>query len=292
MAEFALAKGKTILPGTIQTIESIVDEAASESHYAPKLKKKADISRLVTAHDESSEIFRPATPQTILLLDVEQETTSLIKFLGPVGLVRQMMCAALISLAVFVNVTLSDKINQQGGSIFTLSGIALLVNLLLFLSAAGLGASFAGLYKANQYITDGTFGPAYSASYWIRFFLGLISGLMLAVLIAEDAMHGVTLLEDGVIRPLLAIVGGFSADLLYTFLSRMVESLKSLFEGSAENLVDVKTQEMQASMTAQLGKAQIKLQQELMDFQQEIGADISPEAQAKVNALVSRICAN
>ena len=137
------------------------------------------------------------------------------------------------------------------GTIFSLDGIPLLLNLFLYVSAAGLGASFAGLYKANQYITNGTFDPAYSASYWIRFFLGLISGLMLAVLISKNTMEGITLLEDGVIRPLLGIVGGFSADLLYTFLSRMVESLKSLFEGSVKQAVDLKVQEMQARMKAQ-----------------------------------------
>lgn len=52
-----------------------------------------------------------------------------------------------------------------------------------YLAAAGLGVSFAALYKANTFIANGTFDPTYHASYWIRFFLGLIAGLILAIMV-------------------------------------------------------------------------------------------------------------
>lgn len=288
MAEFAMAKGKAIPPGTVATIESFVDEESENDEYIPTISKEQDVGRLVTVHGQLAAIVEPATPQTILLLDVEQETPSVIKFLGPVGLVRQLMVAALISLVVFIAIVLSPDINDQGGNIFTLSGLPLLLNLLFYLSAAGLGASFAALYKANQYITTGTYDPAHQASYWIRFILGLISGLMLAVLISENAMKGTDFLEEGVIRPLLAILGGFSADLLYTVLNRLVEAMKSLFQGSAKQLVETKTQEIQARLGAQLGKARMKAQQELMKFQQQMG-EVSPELKEKFNALIGEI---
>ena len=254
-----------------------------------KVEPKIDIAPLVAVHDELAQTVQPATPQTILLLDIEQETSSVIKFLGPVGLVRQMMMAAIISLFVFVSSALSPSVKQDGGDILSGSGSELFLNLLFFLAAAGLGASFSGLYKANQYITQGTFDPAYSASYWIRFFLGLISGLMMAVLIAEESMAGMELLEDGVVRPLLAIIGGFSADLLYTFLSRMVEALKSLFEGSSRQFVEAKEQEMANKLASQVTRTKLRIQQDLLQMQQEIGENASPELNAQLSELVTKI---
>jgi hypothetical protein len=152
----------------------------------------------------------------------------------------------------------------------------LFVNLVFFLSAAGLGGAFSALYKANRYITDGTFDPNYHASYWIRFFLGLIAGLILAVVISDNAIQS-DFLEAGVIRPLLAVLGGFSADLVYTFLYRMVESIKSLFQGSMEAVARVNKEEMRAQLDNAKVLNQLKLAGNLVKIQQEISLDAKPE---------------
>jgi len=283
MAEYALAKGKTIPPGTIKTIERY------EGEEEGKAKRDVEIGELVAVHEQLAKLVQPATPQTILLLDIEQETPSLIKFLGPVGLVRQLMLAAIISLGLFIGLSLTPYVNLDGGNIFESSGIDLLVNLFFFLGAAGLGASFSALYKANSYITSGTFDPTYQASYWIRFFLGLISGLLLAILIKEQSIQN-DLLAEGIVRPLLAILGGFSADLLYTFLNRFVEALKSLFQGSAQQMVEMKTQEIQSKLAGQLAQTQLKVQQDLLKLQQEIGSEVDPEElKAKLNELMNKV---
>lgn len=293
MAEYALAKGQPVSPRAVTTIQTFTDEAPGEGMLGdesiPTPRPKKDLFALVSVHQELSRLVQPATPQTILLLDMEQESDRRFKFLGPVGLVRQMMIAALLSLVIFVGVVLSPSINGQGGNIFTMSGFTLLLTLLFYLSAAGLGAAFSGLYKANQFITAGVFDPAHQASYWIRFFLGLISGLLLAIVISEKAMAGNDFLEDGVVRPLLAIVGGFSADLLYTFLNRMVETLKSIFQGSAQQQVEAKTQAAQARLNGDLERTKLGFQKELVNFQQDLGADLDPEVKEKLSALMSKI---
>jgi hypothetical protein len=152
------------------------------------------------------------------------------------------MIAGLISLMMFIGIALFAEVNSAGGNILQSNGWALLLNLLFYISAARLGASFSRLYKANSYITNGTFDPTYQASYWIRFFLGLISGLIMAVFISEEAFDAANteskFLEDGIVRPLLAILGGFSADLAYTVLNRLVETFESLFRVSTKTLVD------------------------------------------------------
>jgi hypothetical protein len=80
------------------------------------------------------------------------------------------MIVGLISLMMFIGIALFAEVNSAGGNILQSNGWALLLNLLFYISAARLGASFSGLYKANSYITNGTFDPIYQASYWIRFF--------------------------------------------------------------------------------------------------------------------------
>lgn len=302
MAEFALSKGLAVPPKAITTIEEFSDvmtankatEDGAPLNEMPtgastQMVPKRDLPELVSVHQTLSRLVQPATPQTILLLDMEQESDRRFKFLGPVGLVRQMMLAALASLIIFVGVVLTPYINDQGGNIFTMSGITLFLNLLFYMSAAGLGAAFSALYKANEFIVAGVFDPAYQASYWIRFFLGLISGLLLAIVISEKAMAGNDFLEDGVVRPLLAIVGGFSADLLYTFLNRMVETLKSVFQGSAQQQVEAKTQAVQSRLQGDLERTKLGFQQELVNLQQDLGADVSPKLKEKLSALMSKV---
>lgn len=162
-------------------------------------------------------------------------------------------------------------------TIMTMDGLELIMNVGMGLAAAGIGASFVCLNKANRYVTDGTFDPMYEGSYWIRFFLGLISGLMLAVTVNEAQFEGNTLLEPDVIRVLLAIVGGFSAELFYTFLSRFVEACKSLFQGSVDEMVKTQVTREKVRLAALQMQEQMRQAAALMRLQQSIGGTTTPE---------------
>lgn len=289
MAEFALSKGKAIDVSLFRSIERFEAELQTDD-LGPVMREQHDIEELLTAHQALVKIIEPATPLTILLLDVERKTTSWLRFFGPVSVVRQMMAVAIISLATFIFLSTSDVVAVGSGNIFKSNGVSLLINLAFFLASAAMGASFAALYKANSYITSGTFDPNYQASYWIRFFLGLISGVVLAVMISENALKGNELLVEGIARPLLAILGGFSADLVYTLLSRMVETLRSLFLGSTENMVAVQAQEANAKLASQKIQYQMKLAADVMSLQQEIGVNTSAEdIQLKLNNLLGNL---
>lgn len=162
-------------------------------------------------------------------------------------------------------------------TIMTMDGLELIMNVGMWLAAAGIGASFVCLYKANRYVTDGTFDPMYEGSYWIRFFLGLISGLLLAVTVNEAQFEGNTLLEPDVIRVLLAIVGGFSAELFHTFLSRFVEACKSLFQGSVDEMVKTQVTREKVRLAALQMQEQMQQAAALMRLQQSIGGTTTPE---------------
>ena len=293
MAEFALSKGRTVPAQVITTIEAFEDEAepapaaANEGPDAPAAPAKQPIDNLVQAHDELVALVAPATPKTILLLDMEQERNHFFKFLGPVGLVRQMMMLAILSLVLFIALSLSPSVDSTELSAKGLPG---LMDMLFFLAAAGLGASFASLYKANDYITRGTFDPTQQASYWIRFLLGLIAGLVMAIFISDKSLEGSSFLNEGIVRPLLAILGGFSADLVYTLLNRLVETMKSLFQGSMKNLIETKAEEARAQAEGQTVHNRMKLAADLLKVQQEMGSNPDPgQVQAKLNEMLTNL---
>ena len=137
---------------------------------------------------------------------------------------------ALMCLASFVALATSADVNTVSVSknILEIHGFPLLLNLLFLLTAAALGACFAALFQANRFIAEGTFDPKYESSYWIRVILGLIAGLLLS--------HMVPLTNDdisklSVTKPMLALLGGFSAAMVYRIISRLIEAVESLVRG-------------------------------------------------------------
>lgn len=281
MAKYAMAKGKSVPVSAIMSIEAFEDHSPNGdgTNTSPQIQRDLDITALVDTHDFLARLIEPAAPQTILLLDQEQKTRSILNFLGPVTLVRELMLVALMSLFVFVALMSSPLINSDSlaEDVLKADGIEQLARLIFYIGAAGLGASFAALYKANDYITIGTFDPSHQTSYWIRFSLGIIAGLLLALLISENSIQSGAMLSKGAIRPLLAILGGFSADLLYAFLIRMVETFKSLFESNSQNILDAKAIEAKAKLAGLEVEGRMKLSQSLMQVQQQIGQETDPE---------------
>ena len=306
MAEYALSNGLAVPVDVVETIAAAGQDPLPEATDAAK----TGLDRLVSAHQTLSGLVKPALPRTILLLDREQKSNNIWGFLGPVSIIRQMMIAAFISTASFILIALSPDITVGAGDIFQSHGWPLLLNLLFYISAAGLGASFAALYKANSYITRGTFDPTYHTSYWIRFCLGLIAGLVLSVMVSDSALHGAEgqagnalnaassitandFLNPAFLRPMLAMLGGFSADLLYTILNRLVETTASLFQGSTKNLLDMQRQEAEARLAANNIQSQIDLAAKLVKLQQDVGKGTNPaDIQAKIDKLLNDVMPN
>jgi hypothetical protein len=282
MAGYALKKGKPVPVSVIKNIEAFEDYSSigDVKSQSQQIRKELDITALVDSHALLVSLIDPATPQTILLLDREQESGRFLKFLGPVSLIRQLMVVTVVSLFLFIALLASPFIDGAtlAEDVLSAEGLEQLTRLVFYVSAAGLGASFSALYIANDYISKGTFDPCHQSSYWIRFSLGIIAGLLLALLVSEKSIQSDDgLLSSGILRPLLAILGGFSADLLHSFLDRMVQTFKSLFEGSSQNLLDAKTQETKIKLAGLEIDGRMKLAQNLMQMQQQIGTETDPE---------------
>ena len=272
MAKYAFSSGLKVPGAVAERLELI---AASKLVEEPNVR--ADAAReLATIHGRLSEIISPAIPRTVLLLAMESATAGFWSALGPVRLVRGLVSVAIICLVAFVGLSLSSQVNIESisKSVFESHGFPLLLNLMFLLTAAGLGACFAALFQANRYIAECTFDTKYESSYWIRFILGLMAGLILSQMIPlSEGSKSVA-----VTKPTLAMLGGFSAAVVYRIMHRLIESIESLVKGETRDLAAAEAQASKARLAAQLVQSRMQLAASLTTLQQQLGAKASPEA--------------
>ncbi len=246
---------------------------------------KISNEQALNLHKQLSKKVAPAKPKTILLLYQESEKKKWFSFLGQVSLVRRLMVTTIFSLIIFVLISLSSFVDGESLSKGVLNnhGINLLFNLFFIISAAALGGCFSNLFQANKFITEGTFDPKYESSYWIRILLGLIAGLMLAVII--PATGNVNLGEGKGLHltiPLLAMLGGFSAALVYRILTRIVWAVESLFVGKQDDASQQKILNMQTLHEQEQMIEQQNTFQDLMKIKAEIGSEKGNEKVVKL----------
>jgi len=278
MAKYAMASGLKISGSLLQrlkTLEVSVNNSDSDSDGMM-------MRRLGDCHNQLSQLVAPATPRAILLLEGGARPKGSLSFLGPLPLTRHMMIAALLSLVTLICLTLFPEVNGShiNSDILLGSGMPLLLNELFLLSAAALGASFSALFIANRYIQEGTFDPKYNISYWIRFVLGLIAGFILATLIDINALTAAGANTANATtpfaRPLLAMLGGFSASVVYRILNRLAESVESLFRGDLRDQVKAKTDAERSQLMSKSEQEKSRLAYRLMAVQKKVSSEGTP----------------
>jgi len=249
---------------------------------------------LTDIHQRLAVAVEPAMPNTLRLLhepipNMSSATKRAFPWLGNIRLVRMMvgliivLIPGFIGLAINVGRTLVNPDDLFGGTPMDqfLSSSYLLV-------ASALGAAFAGLFKAFRYIGNVTYDEKYESTYWVRFTLGVVAGVLLSVVLSE-LIFGNTSDDSTGFRltlPLLALVGGFSSDLVYRILNRVVDALATLVEGSTDERVEL--EKLQAD--ARLKKHDMAKQNETVRELLRIRAFVSddPDAQRQIDAYLHR----
>jgi len=273
MTEHAFAKGINIPIKVTKTLEK---QKHREEH-----ESKAE--SLTYIHNSLAELVSPAKPETLLLMADETEKGSRFLFLGRVPLIRKMMLVAITSLVALISLSLSQFINNENmvSSMFDMEGTRLLYVQAILLAAAAIGASFSALFKANAYVTAGSYDPKYESSYWVRFVVGLIAGIILTQLIpinldavAEAAGNASGTSASGIshaaLRITMALVGGFSAHLVYTILDRIVETVASFISPPVPENPEILKQSLQNQFQQEKLKWMTHLSAELNVLQQKI----------------------
>lgn len=274
-------KRRTHVPGNPEFPDELPSTSAPGSPDTTQAESDAAMrQRLQRAHDRLANVIRPARPETVLLLERERqrlEDRPWFTWLGPLPFIRFLVGSALCILAiVVVLVALSpdplgqphadtptnesqpssaatarmvgsadvasarpaDNVNAApagGGGDWTEN----VIDAFALVGTAYLGAVFSVLYRLRTQVLRGTYRQEQEFSYAAEIVLGLIAGFVLAVVIQLEAIGdvGVT-----VTQPLLALIGGFSAGVVYLILTQIVRALQAVFEGDPEERIALEIQ--------------------------------------------------
>jgi hypothetical protein len=199
------------------------------------------ISRLAAIHPALVALVAPAKPATLVMLNDQRRHYPWRQSFGTVPIVRRMLVLAILFLASMLGVALSGDVNAENMSrgLLDLDGYPLLVNEIFLVAAAGVGATLANLKRLDAYVSACNYEQRYESSYWTRLILGVISGVILSQVLYRMLPTGGKTPDGGsptaalvtMGQPILAILGGFSADLLNDILSHLVVVVKKAFGG-------------------------------------------------------------
>jgi len=258
------------------------------------------VNELSIVHQDLVVSVSPATPATVCLL--EDQTRKPLRFLGPVPLIQGMTLIAFFSLIGFLSLFLFDQVDAKSvnSNILDIKDpLTFVLNELVILTIAAAGASFYALFEAYKYIANASYDPKYESIYWIRFILGIMSGVILAQFIFIDpAAYGGDSAEVNTsqslggfltYRPLLAFLGGFSARVVHKILNSLVDSLETFISGSARDMLRAREEQAKVEIAEKIynmkrdnavNDANQRFQSalKLMKLQEELtGSDANPE---------------
>lgn len=288
MIHYTLDKGLKLPPDLFALLE-IMDDP----------KQQPALGGLVKLHNRLAEIISPATPGAIYMLYSDREKHAFLRYLGPVPNIRYLMVASMVFISGFVCMSMTSYVNHRTltQDIYDLVGYELLTIMLFLLCASGLGACFSALFSSYRFIADGTYDPRYDSAYWSQIILGLIAGLVISQLIPVDGWMndspenaGVkTLSSSAFSKPLLALLGGFSASMVYKILQRLVETIESLFQGNSSQSEAQQEQAIRSKLEHQFGEQRLSAAGDLITLKEAIANHAPPE---RIAALATKALNN
>src|SRR6185437_14960080 len=119
--------------------------------------------------------------------------------------------------------------------------------------------------------------PKFQSAYWTRWVMGLISGVVFSQIIYDilDALSGSRNSEPFVPaivgQPVLALLGGYSVDVVHGILSRIVDAIGGLFRAPGSSGDAIETAEAAA------GRERLRIESEMSELRGSLGGESSSE---------------
>jgi hypothetical protein len=285
--------------------------AVEQFETASAQGRRVDMVALASAHERLSRLVAPAKPGTLYLLDDSFQVAGKSS-LGPVKLVRDLVKVAMVCVALFIVLSVIALVDAHGAvDLFsvedgkttgtapaekanhTMMIVKIILERVFWLAAAGIGASFAMLFQLNDQIVNRTFDPDENASYWVKFFLGLVAGFILVALVpigSASGGEGATTGAQALGPPTIALLGGFSASAVYRILTRMVEALESIFSGGAREQMLAAEKAAVFRAAEETGQARMAVASQLVQIQQRVALGMPPhEVTAQLRDVVAAL---
>lgn len=196
------------------------------------LLESTKLNDLLTVHGLLSKNVVPATPKSILYLNIINKDGVQESSYNKLPLVRNLILLSLFFLIAFIATALSPDVNNNSLDLGIMenNGISLLLNLVFLCSISGLGVAFYLLKSVSIAIQKGTLVPEDAIYYTALVFLGIIAGIILSeIILLHTTTNGINLFN----KSILALIGGFSSDAIFSILQNLITKVKQLFSTTA-----------------------------------------------------------
>lgn len=192
------------------------------------LLESSKLDDLLNVHSLLTKDVLPATPKSIQYLNIINKEGIQETSYNKIPLVRNLILLSLFFLISFVTTALFPEVNNDSldKGIMDNNGISLLLNLTFLCSISGLGVAFYLLKSVSTAIQKGTLVPEDAIYYTALIFLGVIAGIILSEIISlYTTDNGINLFN----KSILALIGGFSSDAIFSVLQSLITKIKQLF---------------------------------------------------------------
>jgi hypothetical protein len=239
MLRYASTRGMEIPAKAAYTVRELDNKRSKHGDHG-WIPIPRDAADLVAAHSSLSRLVEPATPRSITLVNEQSPRSPWLALLGGVLVVRLMMFMAIAFLVAFLLV-LPIAGDDPADAIATGSWGEGVLGAVYIVLAAGLGVLFSQLFRINRQISRGQYDPTEDAAHVTTIVLGLIAGVILAMLL-PDVLKPSDATEN--FSPaLLALLGGFSAPVVYGVVARLVDAVGTLVGGDPRDQTAAEVQE-------------------------------------------------
>lgn len=193
------------------------------------LIQNSNVDDLINAHNLLCKNVAPATPKSIVYtkkLNQDDNGKSIFKKLP---ILRNLVLLAVGFLIAYVVTGMSPNVNNDSldKGMMENSGLPLLLNIVYLSSVAGLGVLFFLLKEVSLSLKKGSLIPENAIGYLSQIILGIISGLIMSEIISfyTTDPKQINLFN----KSILALVGGFSSDAIFSILQGIINKIKGIF---------------------------------------------------------------
>jgi len=194
------------------------------------LIQNSNVDDLINAHNLLCKNVAPATPKSIVYTKKLYEKGSKKAIFNKLPLLRNLMILSLLFLVAFIATGQSSLVDNDSlkKGVMNNSGASLILNLSYLGAVAGLGVLFYLLKEVSTSLKRGTLVPEDSIAYMSQILLGIMAGLIMSEILGPyivDPNSNVSMFNKSV----LALIGGFSSDAIFSILQGVINKIKSIF---------------------------------------------------------------
>ncbi|WP_298541931.1 hypothetical protein [uncultured Aquimarina sp.] len=193
------------------------------------LIQNSSVDDLINAHNLLCKNIAPATPKSIHYTKQLNQQGQGKTLFAKLPLVRNLIILALFFLTTFIISSLSPEVNDQSldKGVLNNDGMSLLLNLGFLASVSGLGVLFYLLKNVSSSAKNSTLVPEDTIYYVAMIILGVIAGLISSEIISfyKTDPNDINLFNKSV----LALIGGFSSDAIFSILQGIIDRIKAIF---------------------------------------------------------------